>query len=346
MRQLREFRGEVPELSGTVLTEAERSFVTTLRREGTARPRRSRRPLLAVAGLATAAAGVAVAVLLTSTTPVTTRPPVAGGQPSVGASSPAVRLKPVSVAEVLDLAAAAPVVTPGPGQFVVTESIVQDQAFAGDDGRYLYRVKRTTWISADNTKPGAIRAENLEPLPFPGRPVPAGVPAAGTVNTNVLCPAKGGEIRQDYAFYGTLPADAQGMLTYFRKFPGGGADKNYYLWKAGTELAAAAMPAAQHTAVFQALKLVPGAQLVGDTKDAAGRDGIAVGYVSTTQGLRFELIFDSATFGYLGSRAVVVDAATAGAPAGTQLAATAQLSVTVTDETPPAALGPKQQPCA
>lgn len=229
---------------------------------------------------------------------------------------------------------------------MVTESIVQDQAFFGDDGRYLYRMKRTTWISSDNTKQGAIRSENLAPLPFPGRAVPAGVPAAGSVDENVLCPAKGGEIRQDYAFYGTLPADAQGMLTYFRKFPGGGADKNFYLWKAGTELAGAAMPAAQHTAVYQALKLVPGAQLVGDAQDAAGRGGVAVGYVNAAQGIRYELIFDGNTFAYLGSRSVVVDAAKAGAPAGTQLAATAQLSVTVSDAAPPVAPGPKQAPCA
>ncbi|GAA3253836.1 CU044_5270 family protein [Dactylosporangium siamense] len=340
MRQLREFRGEVPELSGEELTGAERSFVTMLRTQRSARPG-SRRPLLAVAGLATAAAGVAVAVLLTTTTPAKSPPSVAAGPSS---AAPAVKLRPVSVAEVLDLAAAAaPGVTPGPGQFVVTESVVQDQGFVGEDGRFLYRMKRTTWISSDNTKQGAVRAENLEVLPFPGRAVPAGVPTAGLVDNHAICPAKADAVRHDYAFYGTLPTDAQGMLTYFRKFPGGGADKNSYLWKAGAELAAAAMPTAQHTAVFQALKLVPGAQLVGDVQDAAGRDGVAVGYVSS--GLRYDLIFDPVTFGYLGSRSVVVDAATAGAPAGTQLAATAQLSVTVADEAPAVTPGPKQQPC-
>ncbi|MFC5001535.1 CU044_5270 family protein [Dactylosporangium cerinum] len=340
MRQLREFRGEVPELSGEELTGAERSFVTMLRTERAVRPR-SRRPLLAVTGLATAAAGVAVAVLLTTTTPA--KPP-AGVAAGPSSTAPAVTLKPVSVAEVLDLAAAAaPGVTPGPGQFVVTESVVQDQMFFGDDGRYLYRAKRTTWISSDNTKKGAIRSENLEPLPFPGRAVPTGAPAAGSVDEHMLCPVKGDVARQDYAYYATLPADAQGMLTYFRKFPGGGADKNYYAWKAGTELAGAAMPMAQHKAVFQALKLVPGAQLVGDAQDAAGRAGVAVGYVYN--GLRFELIFDPVTFGYLGSRSVVVDAAQAGAPAGTQLAATAQLSVTVSDQAPAVKPGPKQQTC-
>jgi hypothetical protein len=340
MRQLREFRGEVPEMTGAVLTEAERSFVTTLRAQRAARPR-SRRPLLAVAGLATAAAGVAVAVVL-STTTQPAAPPSAVGTASVPATT---RLKPVSVAEVLDRAGAVPGVTPGPGQFVVTESIVQDQAFLGDDERYLYRMKRTTWISSDNTKQGALRTENLEPLPFPGRAVPAGVPAAGSVAEHLLCPAKSEEVRQDYVYYGTLPADAQGMLTYFRRFPGGGADKNYYLWKAGTDLAGAAMPAAQHTAVFQALKLVPGAQLVGDAQDASGRGGIAVGYVNAAQGIRFDLIFDETTFAYLGSRSVVVDAAKAGAPAGTQLASTAQLSVTVTDTAPAVTAGPKQGAC-
>jgi hypothetical protein len=336
MRQLREFRGEVPELSGAALTEAERSFVTALRSARRVRPR-SHRPLLAAAGLATAAVGVAVAVLLSSTTPpVTPPPPGAAGSSS---TAPAVRLEPVSAAEVLDLAAAAPgAVRPAPGQFVVTESVMSDVASFGDDSRYLYRMKVTTWISSDNSRRGAVRTEQLEPRPYPGEPVPANVPTAGTVDLHAVCPVKGDAARQDYAFHATLPADPQGMLGYFRKFSGGGADKHFYLWKAGTELAAAPMPAAQHAAVFQALKLIPGAQLVGEAQDAAGRPGTAVGYVDTRDGSRRDLIFDPVTFAFLGSRVV-----TAG---GAQLAATAQLSVTVSADAPAAPLGPKQQACA
>ncbi len=331
MRQLREFRGEVPELSGPALTEAERSFVTMLRAQP-ARPR-SRRPLLLAAGLATAAAGVAVAVLL-STTTTPTAPPA---PEAAGPSAPA-PLRPVAVAEVLDLAAAAPgPVSPGPGQFVVTESLLSDVASFGDDGRYLYRMKVTTWISSDNSRPGAARTEEMEPWPYPGETIPPNVPTAGTVGLRVVCPVKGDAARQDYAFYATLPADAQGMLAHLRKFPGGGADKNYYLWKAGAELAAAPMPAAQHAAVFQALKLVPGARLVGDAQDLAGRTGTAIGYQDARDGSRRDLIFDPVTFAYLGSRVVTA--------AGAQLGATAQLSVTVSADAPAAPLAPKQQAC-
>lgn len=344
MRQLRELRGEVPELSGPALTEAERSFVTMLRRERPARRGSgSRRPLLAAAGLATAAAGVAVAVLLsTGTTPgagpgtaAGSTPP--GAAPATATGAPA--LRPVSVAEVLDLAAAAPgAVTPAPGQFVVTESLVSDVAHLGAGGRYLYRMKVTTWSSSDNSGPGAARTEQLAPRPYPGEPVPADAPAGGTVEVRVVCPAKGGAARQDYAFNATLPTDAQGMLTHFGKFPGGGADKNFYLWKAGTELAAAAMPQAQRAAVFQALKRIPGAQLVGDMTDAAGRPGTAVGYRDARDGSRRDLIFDPVTFAYLGSRVV--------AAGGAEIAASAQLSVTVSADAPAASLGPKQQACA
>lgn len=335
MRQLREFRGDVPELTGAALTEAERSFVRMLRAQP-ARPR-SRRPLLLAAGLATAAAAVAVAVLLSTTTSPAPPSPKAVG-PTAAGSSPA-RLRPVSVAEVLDLAAAAPgAIDPAPGQFVVTESVLSDVASFGDDSRYLYRMKVTTWISSDNSRPGASRTEQLEPRPYPGEPIPANVPAAGTVELRVVCPVKGDEARQDYALHATLPADAQGMLAYLRKFPGGGADKNFYLWKAGTELAAAPMPAAQQAAVFQALKLVPGARLVGDVRDAAGRTGTAVGYPDARDGSRRDLIFDPVTFAFLGSRTV-----TAG---GAELAATARLSVTVSADAPAATLGPKQQACA
>jgi hypothetical protein len=48
---------------------------------------------------------------------------------------------------------------------------------------------------------------------------------------------------------------------------------------------------------------------------------------------------------YLGERAFVVDAAKAGAPVGSQLAGTAELSVTVADSAPAASAGPKGQNC-
>jgi len=355
MRRLRELRAEVPEMSGAVLTEAERSFVSMLRAEGAGRraPARSRRPLVVTAAGLTTAAAAALAVALSL-------PGAPGGQagspggrtgtgtPPTSTGSPApVVLKPVSVGEVLDLAAAAgDGVAPGPGQFVVTESVVMATAEFGDGGRYLYRAKLTNWISADNTRPGASRSEQLEPLAYPGLPIPPQAPRAGTVSLQLVCPVKGGAARQDYAYYATLPADPKGMLAYFGRFTGGGADQNFYLWKAGGELAGAAMPAAQHTAVFQALKLIPGAALVGDAQDVAGRTGTAIGYVDARFGVRRELIFDPVTFRFIGSRDVVVDAAKAHAPAGTVLGATAQLSVTVAGEAPAAPPGPKQGACA
>ncbi|MFF5231911.1 CU044_5270 family protein [Dactylosporangium sp. NPDC000521] len=334
LQPLRDFRSEVPEM--TDVTRAERAFVTAMRASAP-RPR-SHRPLIFAAGLATAAAAVAVAVMMT-TTP-TPAPRVAGGPPASAAGSstpPAVKIKPVSVAELLDLAAAAPGATnPGPGQFVVTESLMSDMAELGEGGRFLYAMKVTTWIASDNSKPGVSRTEQLEPRPYPGQPLPANLPKAGSVDVRVLCPVKGDVTRRDYAYYGTLPADANGMLDFFRRFPGGGADKNHYLWKAGIELAAAPMPAAQHAAVLQALKLVPGATLVGDAQDTAGRTGTAVGRVGP-DGWRTDLIFDPVTFAFLGSRTVN--------GAGAQVGGSAQLSVTVADAAPPAALGPKQGAC-
>jgi hypothetical protein len=214
----------------------------------------------------------------------------------------------------------------------------------GDSSRYLYRAKRTTWISADNSRTGAARTEYLEPREYPGWPIPAEAQhQVGTVQLNQLCVTKVGA-RQDYAFFSTLPADAKGMLAYFGNFPGKG-DPNYYLWKAGTELAGQTMPAAQKAAVFQALKLIPGAQLVGEAQDAAGRTGLAVGFVQSSAGVRHELIFDPDTFRFLGEREFVVDAAKAKAPVGSQLAATAVLSTTVSDTAPDAPAGDKAGTC-
>ena len=67
--------------------------------------------------------------------------------------------------------------------------------------------------------------------------------------------------------------------------------------------------------------------------------------IALITGTREQLIFAPDTYRYLGERSFVVDAAKAQAPVGSQLAGTAELSVTVADSAPPASPGPKGPHC-
>jgi len=117
-------------------------------------------------------------------------------------------------------------------------------------------------------------------------------------------------------------------------------------WTAAGELLRESyLPPAQRAALFRAVKLIPGVELVAQATDAAGRSGVGVGFVDPKRGTREQLIFAPDTYRYLGERSFVVDAAKAQAPVGSQLAGTAELSITVADSAPSAAAGPKGPNC-
>ena len=65
-------------------------------------------------------------------------------------------------------------------------------------------------------------------------------------------------------------------------------------------------PPALRAALYKIAAELPGVELIGQTKDPAGRDGIAVAY--TNAGPRHELIFDPDTSVMLAERFVVTDA--------------------------------------
>ncbi len=65
-------------------------------------------------------------------------------------------------------------------------------------------------------------------------------------------------------------------------------------------------PPALRAALYMIAAELPGVELIGQTKDPAGRDGIAVAYANA--GARHELIFDPDTSVMLGERFVVTDA--------------------------------------
>lgn len=334
---LRRLRSDVAEPAAEELTVAESRLITTIRRRR--RPDRlgvriPLRPALLTGAIAAALVGVVGVVGLRDV-------PVTPARPTT------VR---AAVDRLLDRAALAaeraPELNPRPDQFIlyrsVTMSLAGGQDPAGGETRYLYRTDRQLWSSVDGKHDGAVRWEYLTPRPYPGWPMPA--QASSDVGKTGFLPIPAcqnagtpGWARHDYPYLRSLPADPMGMLAAIRRSTGEPSPTDLQVWRAvGSMLAESYLPPAQRAAVFRAAKLIPGVTVVAGARDAADRAGVAVARVDDQTGLRAEIILDPETYFYLGEREFVVDAAKARAPVGSQVSATAELSVTVADAPPEA----------
>lgn len=357
---LQQMRSEVPEPGADALDAAEvrmmRTILPTARRTRKSARRRT-------AGLQVVFAGGLVA----AATAVVVVAQVAGGPAQHGSSSSDnPKLTPVSVVELLDQAAVAaertPELHPRASQFIVYQSVTMYAAYASD-GRYLARSKRTAWLSVDGSRESALSVEPLQPLPYPGWPLPPGADVGvGTSYSGPLpvChPHPTDNTRTDYSYLSTLPTDPARMLKVLEDRSSGDPSPAGRAWTAAGELLRESyLPPAQRAAVFRAAKLLPGVAVIEDAEDAAGRRGIAVARVNDERGVRDELIFNRTTFLYQGERTFVVDSAKAetaaprpvstttasphattdpdgpAAAVGTQLTSTAELSVTVAETAP------------
>ncbi|WP_433254201.1 CU044_5270 family protein [Streptosporangium sp. CA-135522] len=268
------------------------------------------------------------------------------------------KIAPMSASEVLGRAARAAArsdLDPRDDQFIKVESQTMYGAFGGmgtdadghaqSETRYLYRSKRAIWQSANGERDGALKIEYLEPRAYPGWPIPqeAYRQEKGGWDRLPACGKSPAYLRTDYASLKKLPDDAEGMRAHLYTGDRGGNSKDEAAWTAvGDMLRENYMPPAQRAALFKAVGTIPGVDVVQDAEDAAGRKGIGVGRVFA--GVREDLIFDPETYELLGERGVVVDEKVAKSPAGSLVASTAQLSVTVTDSLPemPEASGAKE----
>ncbi|MEZ0072221.1 CU044_5270 family protein [Planotetraspora sp. GP83] len=326
------------------------------RRLTTASPKR--RPYgIAFAGVATVAAAsvVAVGVLAPAQHTGTNG---AGSQSTgtqgtgtlgTGGSGSAVvalpKISKMSAEEVLGRAARAVTdLTPRDDQFIKVSSQTMYGAFGGgavntdmgqtsEGTRYLYRTKRTIWLSADGKKDGSLKIDYLEPRAYPGWPIPPEAHKQTGTEWNRLpaCPTVPDTA---YTELKKLPADVDGMRAYLYARDGGENPPHVGAWTAvGDLLRETYMPAAQRAALFKAAATIPGVTVSENAEDAAGRTGIGVGRVSA--GIREDIIFDPKTYELLGERGVVVDEKEAKSPVGSLVASTAQLEVSVDDNAPP-----------
>ncbi|WP_214416206.1 CU044_5270 family protein [Sphaerisporangium fuscum] len=238
---------------------------------------------------------------------------------------------------------------PKPGQYILvqSETMYTSQSFYGGkkESRYLYRTARKIWRSVDGSKTGLLYIEGRSPKPYPGWPIPEEAKkwqGADWSEIEKPCTPERPENRRfDYAYLSTLPTDKDGMRDYLykssRREDDGGKQipPDSDAWTlVGDLLRENYMPRAQRQALFEAARTIPGVRTAEGVEDSAGRKGTALG--RPANGTLAQLIFDPETYMFLGEREVVVDRKAAGAPVGSVLALTAELSVSVVDELPKA----------
>jgi len=228
-------------------------------------------------------------------------PPTGHGSPGFEATD---------AAGVLRLAAAEarrdPVLTARPDQFLYTESRV---AWAGattalgataapaamGTGTYRPPVEklRRVWLSIDGTRTGLLRQQLV---------------TGGKVSTVPLGNEDAPGVRLPSPYRDDLPTDPAAMRAYLYSVKPDSAGKpdltadTMAFTKVGDTLREEYVPPRSLAALFEAAATIPGTTLK-KRADLSGRSGIAV--CRTDQGTSYELIFDPATYQFLGEREVV-----------------------------------------
>lgn len=241
-----------------------------------------------------------------------------------------------------------PELHPKPGQYVLIKS--QTMYTAEVDGEvYLYRTERSLYRSADGNAAGLIQIKALPPKPYPGRSLPPVARNEGTGTVEWLeiarqCPGWSSDARRDYAYLSGLPADPDGMRDFlYRKAAQKDDPDSAAFDNAGDLVRETYMPKAQREALFTAIAAIPGVERAEGVQDSAGREGVALG--RQVGGVLTQLIFDPETFAFLGERGTVVKDEFYGAPAGSLVAHTAQMSVEVVDRLPKVSLPEPDSSC-
>ncbi|MFI7690722.1 CU044_5270 family protein [Nonomuraea sp. NPDC049655] len=261
------------------------------------------------------------------------------------APSPPQEMKLLSAADVLHRAARAAVdeIEPRDDQYIVVKTLqITDHSlvpFDKSDEHYYRRSKTTVWLRAGERRPGqyadgVFEHSPIEPLAYAGEPIPKSAFKDMGTRTDPIVYCK--DFRSDYPTIKNLPTDADGMRAHLDAMwkPKAKSLTPFLAYLAARQLLwHSYLPAAQRSALYQALSTFPGITIDEGVQDAAGRTGIGVGFTSP-DGVRWDLIFDSDTYALLGDRQLVVDAEAAKSPAGTLVAATAQLDIAVADSAP------------
>ncbi|MEU8264886.1 CU044_5270 family protein [Micromonospora sp. NPDC048999] len=257
---------------------------------GSAGPARARSWLLATVG-ATATVGV-FALLLGSVVSIDGEPPAASAQ----------------AAEILhraaDTARADRTPAPRADQFILrTTKGFAPVAGQGEPATTLTR----SWMSVDGTHDGLIwvsdppaggRQSTVIPGCLNGRAREWSPAADGTLlnSTRPCTPTP--------AYLNDLPTDATGMLHHLQRMSGGGTmqSNERTFANVGGLIQSGYLPAQSRAALYEAATKIPGVVANQTMTDAAGRTGIGVSLAGDID--RYELLFDSNTYQFLGWQVV------------------------------------------
>jgi hypothetical protein len=195
-----------------------------------------------------------------------------------------------------------PDVAARPDQFVYVESMTAYAVTAVAGGKTTTTIVprlRRIWLSVDGTGNGVLRERpqaggSWEESPLPGCRDGKWVEIKGF---------QSGGCEPMPAYLGDLPTDTDAMYKYLYDNSHGDnpADVQAFITVGDLIRENYVRPQAM-AAMFNAAARIPGATVIRDAVDAAGRHGVAV--AQTWQGARSELIFDAKTYAYLGERTV------------------------------------------
>ncbi len=303
-------------------------------------PRRT--PMRLVAGLA-AAAIVAVGIQVAQV------------------ATPEGRGTPSAAAQLLDRAATAtigaqdPVV--GPSQYLKVTTLgtylatVMDIESDGTGLSYLEAEKREVWIPGDPRAEWVMRVGPRTPYLFfaPGdKEKLTGAEDPGTGHFQRAVDGKffgpdtdpAGWQNPDREFLAGLPRDPAVLLDRIHQDSGwdcatgdclgqGPSRDAEALTYAADVLRSGVVPGDLRAALFRAVGLVPGVEVVDERANFEGRTGVAVGRVEPSNGLRQEIIFDPDTGQVIGERDVTTRAGDDGIPVGAVVSLTSVRSEVV-----------------
>jgi hypothetical protein len=142
-----------------------------------------------------------------------------------------------------------------------------------------------------------------------GRTIPPHGPAISSRfsarGPGVKCPSIGGLNDPTYRLLQTLPTDPHALLAMiYRVERGHGYSPAQEAFVTIGDLLRSTIPPPQVTAaLYRAAALIPGVTVVPGAADAIGRHGVAV--AQTAGGIRYELIFSTATLRLIGERAIM-----------------------------------------
>jgi hypothetical protein len=239
--------------------------------------RKRRYGLIAVAGSAALAAAVAATVFITGQD--------APARPTTAPTPTAAETAAVLLARIADAAASQPAPTVRDNQFMYIRSEESDQ------GQKPY--ERQVWLPVANIcVTGLLKEDGSEKVEYPSKP-------SDWNNYAFRCPSEG-HLGETYRLLQSLPTNPTTLPNYLK------SQKTYTnddpLQEIFDTLTENIMPPAV-AAFYRAAAQLPGAIIVPDATNAAGRPGIGVTWPSPNPGRvdQMELIFDKTTLQNIGA---------------------------------------------